>query len=55
MDIEDKSHQWFGATVQSSGENGVIVVSAANFVLLCCVTVLVRTRVFNDKHLLFYT
>ena len=30
MDIEDKSHQWFGATVQSSGENGVIVVSAAN-------------------------
>ena len=30
VDIEDKSHQWFGATVQSSGENGVIVVSAAN-------------------------
>ena len=27
VSIEDKSRQWFGATVQSSGVNGVIVVS----------------------------
>ena len=25
--IDDKSHQWFGATVSSSGEDGVVVVS----------------------------
>ena len=28
VDIEDKSGQWFGATVKSSGENGVILVSS---------------------------
>ena len=25
--IDEKSNQWFGATVSSSGENGVVVVS----------------------------
>ena len=25
--MDDKSYQWFGATVHSSGENGAIVVS----------------------------
>ena len=25
--IDEKSHQWFGATVASSGEDGVVVVS----------------------------
>lgn len=25
--LDSKSNQWFGATVRSSGENGVIVVS----------------------------
>lgn len=29
--MDDKSHQWFGATVHSSGENGVIVVSKEHF------------------------
>ncbi|KAL8610113.1 hypothetical protein ACOMHN_024579 [Nucella lapillus] len=29
---ENKSHQWFGATVQSSGENGVIVACAPRYV-----------------------
>jgi hypothetical protein len=27
IDKEDKSHQWFGATVQSSGVNGITLVS----------------------------
>ncbi|XP_055959156.1 integrin alpha-V isoform X2 [Patella vulgata] len=31
VDIEDKSDQWFGATVQSSGENGVIVACAPRY------------------------
>ncbi|XP_076465711.1 integrin alpha-8-like isoform X2 [Babylonia areolata] len=31
-DSENKSHQWFGATVQSSGENGVIVACAPRYV-----------------------
>ncbi|RUS91582.1 hypothetical protein EGW08_000697 [Elysia chlorotica] len=30
--IEEKSNQWFGATVQSSGENGVIVACAPRYV-----------------------
>ena len=28
--IDEKSHQWFGATVASSGEDGVVVVSFDN-------------------------
>ncbi|XP_064614491.1 integrin alpha-8-like [Liolophura sinensis] len=32
LDIEDKSNQWFGATVKSSGENGVIVACAPRHV-----------------------
>nr|AVP12651.1 integrin alpha 2 [Littorina littorea] len=32
VDVEDKSNQWFGATVQSSGENGVIVACAPRYV-----------------------
>ncbi|ESO98544.1 hypothetical protein LOTGIDRAFT_239025 [Lottia gigantea] len=31
VDIEDKSDQWFGATIQSSGENGVIVACAPRY------------------------
>ena len=27
VSIDEKSHQWFGATVASSGEDGVVVVS----------------------------
>ncbi|GFO14766.1 integrin alpha-ps2 [Plakobranchus ocellatus] len=30
--IEDKSNQWFGSTIQSSGENGVIVACAPRYV-----------------------
>lgn len=30
--IDDKSHQWFGATVHSSGENGAIVACAPRYV-----------------------
>lgn len=30
--IDDKSYQWFGATVHSSGENGAIVVSTGFFI-----------------------
>ncbi|KAG8190225.1 hypothetical protein JTE90_011946 [Oedothorax gibbosus] len=30
--MDDKSHQWFGATVHSSGENGVIVACAPRYV-----------------------
>lgn len=35
--MDDKSHQWFGATVHSSGENGVIVVSKKIFnnIVIC--------------------
>ncbi|XP_076460948.1 integrin alpha-8-like isoform X2 [Babylonia areolata] len=32
VETEDKSHQWFGATVVSSGENGVIVACAPRYV-----------------------
>ncbi|XP_041366767.1 integrin alpha-V-like [Gigantopelta aegis] len=31
VDIEDKSGQWFGATVKSSGENGVILACAPRY------------------------
>ncbi|GFQ85066.1 integrin alpha-8 [Trichonephila clavata] len=30
--MDDKSHQWFGATVHSSGENGAIVACAPRYV-----------------------
>ncbi|XP_067649238.1 integrin alpha-8-like [Haliotis asinina] len=33
-EIDDKSNQWFGATVQSSGRNGVIVACAPRYVYL---------------------
>ena len=33
VSIDEKSHQWFGATLASSGEDGVVVVG---FCLSCC-------------------
>ena len=38
--IDEKSHQWFGATVASSGEDGVVVVSC-DIALVTLVTQLV--------------
>lgn len=35
VETEDKSNQWFGATVKSSGENGVIVVSTQKPCSVC--------------------
>ena len=39
--IDEKSHQWFGATVASSGEDGVVVVSCVLVTLVTLVTQLV--------------
>lgn len=38
VETEEKSNQWFGATVKSSGENGVIVVSLGSTTLCVCVS-----------------
>jgi hypothetical protein len=37
--IDDKSHQWFGASVHSSGQDGIIVVSHV-FVVIVVVVVI---------------
>jgi hypothetical protein len=45
--IDQKSGQWFGATVRSSGPNGAIVVSFFNFCVVSCLFLfqdLIRTQ-----------
>ena len=51
--MENKSHQWFGATLSTSGKNGVIAVSRRTAILLVVDIEIHSISMVVDHHTLF--